>query len=252
MKNNKTIFTLIIFALFLNTIQAQNNSIKSETLVDEKGELLNADNYTVKNEIDNEEEIVKKFYYNKEGRLVFQRNYDFDGQLMYDNDGVAIYEFQHDATSNITEERYFDEDKYFYQLECSGAAMIKRKFDLKSRMIEIAFFIDAKRQIEYGTATIKFEYSDDGKTATEKHYDAEGEMIDFCAPIITFEYDNKGRIVKKTFKNIDEQVCGRFMEGDDSDVASIKYEYEGGKLKIQKAYNKDGQLIDTIEMDDEA
>lgn len=251
MKNYKTYFTLIIFSLFLNAIQAQN-SIKSEALVDEQGELLNADDYTVKNEIDNEQEIVKKLYYDKEGRLLFQRNYDFEGELMYDYDGVAIYEYQHDASSNVTEERYFDEDKYFYQLECSGAAVIKRKFDLKSRMIEIAFFADETRQIEFGTATIKFEYSDDGKTATERHYDSEGEMIDFCAPIVTFEYDEYGRIIKKIFKNTDEEVCGRFMEGEEDEVATIEYEYEGDQLKIQKAYNKDGKLIETIDMEDEA
>ena len=236
----------------MNIIQAQNTSIKSEALVNTKGELLNANDYTVKNEIDNEEEIVKKFYYDKKGRLVFQRNYDFEGVLMYDEDGVAIYEFQHDATSNVTEERYFDEDKYFYQLECSGAAMIKRKFDLKSRMIEISFYVDETRPIEYGTATIKFEYSDDGRTATEKHYDSDGEMIDFCAPIITLKYDEKGRIIKKIFKNTNEEVCGRFMEGEEDEVATIEYEYKGDKLTIQKAFNKDGELIDAIEMEDEA
>ncbi len=247
MKNLKTIITLIAFTLITYTIQAQKTSIKSETLVNEKGELLNAKSYTVKNKVDNEEEIVKKFYYDKDGRLAFQRNYDFEGQLMYDEDGVAIYEYQHDVSSNVTEERYFDEDKYFYQLECSGAAMIKRKFDLDSKMIEISFFINETMPIEFGIASIQFEYSDNGKTTTEKHYNSDGELIDFCAPIVTFEYDNKGRIIKQIFKNAKEEICGRFMEGEEDEVAMIEYVYEGSQLKIQKAFNKNGKLIDTIE-----
>ena len=237
-----TILTVALFLLVF-VMNAQPTFIKSDKYVDEHGDLL-TDDFTVKNEIDNENELVKKSYFDKEGRLVFQRNYDFEGRLMYDTEGVAIYEFQHDLNNNVTEERYFDEEKYYYQPNGVGAAMIKRQFDTEGRMIKVAFFADEERMIEFGTAFIKYEYTAAG-TAFEHHYDENAVLIDFCAPIILLEFDEENRIVKRTFMNPSKEMCGRFMDGDEDEVAVIEYEYYGDEI-TQKAYSITAKLIGTI------
>lgn len=246
MKQITQIFSLIIIALFtVVSASAQSQFTQSDKFVNAGGELID-ENLRIENVIDNDNEIVKKFYYDKEGRLVFQRNYGFDGELMYDMEGVAIYEYQHDSKDNVTEERYFDEEKYLYQPNQTGAALIKRKFNTKSQLLEISFFIDNDVMIEYGTATIKYEYKEDGNLAYEKHLDDKGNLVDFCAPIVLIEFDENDRVIKRSFMTSSKKVCGRFMDDDEDEVAVIEYEYISDSV-IQKAYNKDGKLLGTID-----
>lgn len=232
-----TALTLFI----LTGVSAQSNFTESDKFVNSGGEIIEG-NFTVKNIIDNDNEVVKKFYYDKEGRLAFQRNYDFEGKLMYDVEGVAIYEYQHDTKNNVTEERYFDEEKYFYQPNQTGAALIKRKFNTKSQLLEISFFVNQEIMIEYGTATIKYEYKEGGHLAYEKHLDDDGNLVDFCAPIVLIEFDENNRVIKRSFMTSSKKVCGRFMDDDEDEVAVIEYEYISDVV-IQKAYNKDGKLL---------
>ncbi|MGB0863564.1 MAG: hypothetical protein ACPG19_02990 [Saprospiraceae bacterium] len=246
MKSIIQIFSITIIAIFIvSSTYAQSEFTKSDKFVNEKGELIDG-NFTVENRIDNENEVVKKFYYDKEGRLAFQRNYDFEGNLMYDMEGVAIYEYQIDGKNNVTEERYFDEQKYFYQPNQIGAALIKRKFNRESQLLEISFFIDNETSIEYGTATIQYEYTENGSLAYERHLDDKGNLVDFCAPIVLIEFDGNNRVVKRSFMTSSKEVCGRFMDDDEDEVAVIEYEYLNDTV-VQKAYNKDGKLLETID-----
>ena len=167
--------------------------INSDKIVNLNGDLLdNTTAYTIKNDVDNEQEIVKKLYYDANGRLVFQRNYDFEGELMYDNDGIAVYEYIYDENGNVVEERFFDEEKAFFQLENIGAAKIKREFDDLGRMTAVSYYVADNQLIEDGTATIKIEYATDGMTGTERHFNAAGMLVDFCAPIIGLEFNTNG------------------------------------------------------------
>jgi hypothetical protein len=245
MKFNQNIFLIIALTIvFQTTIFCQ---INSDAFVSASGDLLANTPFTIKNEIENSQELVKKLYYDASGRLVFQRNYDFQGGLTYDNKGVAIYEYVYDEKNNIIEERYFDESKHFFQQENIGAAMIKRQFDAKNRVVEIKYFLAENVLLNNGTAQIKFEYAADGFTGMEKHFNAAGLLVDFCAPIVGLEFNTKGQVIRKTFMNSNQEPCGRFMDEDEDEVATIEYEYDGlGNVSLQRAFNKAGKLLGTI------
>lgn len=242
MKNLKNTIALIILTIACNTFAVAQ---LSDAFISNNGELSNND-FTVKNEVDNSQEIVKKFYYNADGHLVCQRNYDFESRLAYDERGVSIYEYQYDANNNITEERYFDEEKNYFKQESIGAAIIKRQFDTNNRVIEISYFLDEQTKLQFGTSSIKYNYSADGTSAIEKHFAPDGQLVDFCAPIVLVEFNGTGQIIKKTYQTSEQKTCGRFMDGDKDEVAVIMYEYDNGKLINQKAFNKEGKLIGEI------
>lgn len=245
MRENKTYAIILIFLCHSCFLMAQSNAIKSDAWVNNTGELINAGEFTVQNEVNNDLEIVTKSYFNAAGHLVCQRNYDFTGQLMYDDNGVAIYEYDY-KENKVVEERYFDENKELYRQENLGAAIIKREYNSNGDLVELAYYMDQNTMVQEGVATLKYEYSADRASADEKHYAANGQLIDYCAPIVTLEFDEQRRIIRKTFKNSNNEKCGRFFDNDASDVAVIEFEYNGDKLISQTAYDKNGQLIGTI------
>ena len=245
MKLNQTYLLTFTLVVVLQTVVCCQ--INSDSFVSHSGDLLENTAFTIKNEIDDEEELVKKMYFDESGRIVFQRNYDFNGELMYDNDGIAVYEFIYDEHNNIIEERYYDEDKNFFQQENIGPAMIKRQFNDEGRMTEIAYFVENGMALENGTALIKYEYSADGSTGMERHFNSKGTLIDFCAPIIGLEFDTEGLIIRKVYMDQNEQTCNRFMDGDEDEVSMIEYDYDGlGNISTQRAFNKNGKLLGTI------
>lgn len=238
------LFTLIFVAIFQTIAISQ---IQSDAFVSNTGELLANSAFTVKNNIDDTQELVKKMYYDADDRLVFQRNYDFEGVLMYDDNGIAIYEFDYDANNNIIEERYYDEEKNFFQRENIGAAVIKRKFSNEGKITEIAYFTENNIPLENGSAVIKYEYSNGGMHAIERHFNAKGMLVDFCAPIIALDFDTEGNIIRKVFMDNNEQACNRFMDEDENGVSMIEYEYDDlGNISLQRAFNKNGKLLGTI------
>jgi hypothetical protein len=245
MKLNQNYILAFTFAVVFQTVACCQ--INSDSFVSHSGDLLENTAFTIKNEINDEEELVTKMYFDESGRIVFQRNYDFNGELMYDNNGIAVYEFIYDEHNNIIEERYYDEEKNFFQQENIGAAMIKRQFNNEGRMTEIAYFIENGMPLEDGTALIKYEYSADGSTGMEKHFNSKGALVDFCAPIIGLEFDTEGQVVRKVYMNNNEEICNRFMDGDEDEVSMIEYDYDGlGNISTQRAFNKSGKLLGTI------
>lgn len=219
----------------------------SDKLVNANGDLIENASISIKNEVDNEQGIVKKTYYDNDGRLVFQRNYSFEGSLMYDENGIAVYEYQYDENGNISEERYFDEKKVAFRRENVGAAIIKRKFNAAGKVTKIAYFSAKDKPLENGVAAITFEYSADGMTGLEKHFNSAGLLVDFCAPIISLEFNSEGQIVRKIYMNNHEQICGRFMDEDENEVAMIEYNYDNlGDVVTQKAFTKDGKLLGVL------
>ncbi len=219
--------------------------VSSDAFVNNFGELTNSQ-YSVKNEIFTEEDLVKRFYFSNE-KLIAQRNYTVNGKLIDDEVGVAIYEYKYDDKGNLISIRYFDNEKKSFQMSYAGPAAIEYKYDDKNNRTEVTYYNAKNELLDLGTAIIKYEYDKEGKLTQEKHYDAEENLLSDMAPIIKYIYNNEGELVKQTFHNAKHELVTRFMDDDTEDIAYIAFEYAQKELKAKHFYNKEGELLGSEE-----
>lgn len=225
-------------------IEAQS-SITSDAFVNNFGELTNT-NYSVKNEIFSEEDLVKRFYFSN-NKLIAQRNYTVSGTLIDDEVGISIYEYKYDDNDNLVKISYFDNEKKAFQMSYAGPAAIEYKYDDKNNRTEVTYYNALYELLDLGTAIIKYKYDKTGKLTQEQHFDAEENLLSDMAPIIKYAYNNEGELIKQTFHNAKHELVTRFMDDDEEDIAYIAFEYAQKELKAKHFFNKEGRLLGSEE-----
>ena len=102
-------------------------------------------------------ELRHSFEYDEKGNLVRQTTFDKDGNLKAGYSDIAIYEYDFDTNNNEIEIRYIGEDKKPVQMEYTGPAIIKKKYDKKNRIIE-SRFLNGKGKLIKGFCRIEYDY----------------------------------------------------------------------------------------------
>lgn len=215
-------------------------TIKSDNFVNHQGVLTNI---LYNSEINVKgEDLVEHFYYNENGQMIAQRNYTLMGELIDDDFGVAIYEYDFDKNGNCIEIRYFDEEKEMFRTNFIGPALIRMDYDRYNRIIRVRYFLDDVSLIEDETAVIEYEYDEKGYLVEERLFDYDYLPLDYKAPIINYIYDESGKVVEQRFLDTKGNICNRFLEEDEDDFAIIKYVYQGDST-IPVLYDVKGQPV---------
>lgn len=232
----------LYFCIFDNP-EADNTtaSIPSDKLVNEYGDLLSAD-LRIENEVSTEADLVKRYYYDNE-KLVAQRNYTIDGELIGDEAGISIYEYEYNENKQITKITYFDEEKEAIQAAYAGPAMIQYEYDTNGNRTKASYFNKYYELLDLGVSIIEYTYDNENRLSLEKHFDASQNLVEETAPIIKYSYDNDGQMVQQSFLNSDHETVTRLMDDDDYDIARIAYEYEGEIISMMHYYNIKGELL---------
>lgn len=249
-------FTIICITLCAVTVQAQSYfcifdnpeatttatvTIVSDDIVNEYGDLVN-DTYRVENEINAEAELIKRFYY-KDNQLFAQRNYTLEGELIGDEAGISIYQYEYNSKGDFTKIEYFDEDKLAVQAAYVGPAMIQYEYDSKGNRTKASYFDKYHNLLDLGVSVIEYTYDNQNRLTLEKHYNAKEELVKETAPIIKYSYDDTGKMVQQSFLNSNNESVTRLMDDDDYDIARISYEYDGEEISMLYYYNSKGELL---------
>lgn len=216
-------------------------TILSDDIVNEFGDLV-TDDYRVENEVNSQAELIKRFYY-KENQLFAQRNYTLEGELIGDEAGIAIYQYEYNSKGDITKVEYFDEDKLATQAAYAGPAMIQYEYDTKGNRTKSTYFNKYHQLLDFGVSIIEYTYDNQERLTLEKHYNSKKELVNETAPIIQYSYDDNGKMVQQSFLNSEHETVTRLMDDDDYDIARIAYEYEGETISMMHYYNSKGELL---------
>lgn len=232
----------LYFCIFDNPeMKTATASIVSDEIVNEYGDLT-TDGYRVDNEVYADAEMIKRFYY-QNNQLFAQRNYTLEGELIGDEAGIAIYQYEYNAKGNLTKLEYFDEEKAAIQAAYAGPAMIQYKYDSKGNRIRASYFDKYHNLLDLGVSIIEYNYDSQNRLLLEKHFNAKEELVKETAPIIKYSYDDNGKMVQQSFLNSDHETVTRLMDDDDYDIARIAYEYEGEQISMMHYYNSKGELL---------
>lgn len=248
-------FAILLCTLFTVTIKAQiyycifdnpeivtaSATITSDDMVNEYGDLVQ-DNYRVENEVNAEAELIKRFYY-QDNQLFAQRNYTLEGELIGDEAGIAIYQYEYNSRGDITKIQYFDEEKKAIQAAYAGPAMIQYEYDENGNRIKASYFDKYYNPLDLGVSIIEYTYNEQNNLILEKHYDAQKELVKETAPIIKYTYDEHGKMIQQSFLNSNNESVTRLMDDDEYDIARILYEYNGEKVSMMHYYNIKGELL---------
>lgn len=247
-------FTVLGFIFCVTTAQAQLHcifdnpqadnvevNIPSDDFVNEYGDLTKG-KLVIENEVNVEADLVKRFYYNGK-QLVAQRNYTIDGELIGDEAGIAIYEYEFNSNDQITQIAYFDEEKEATQAAYAGPAMIKYEYDSNGNRTKASYFNKYYDLLDLGVSIIEYTYDNQNRLALEKHFNSEEKLVEGTAPIIKYSYDNNGQMIQQSFLNSENEIVTRLMDDDDYDIARIAYEYDGETISMMHYYNIKGELL---------
>ncbi|MFK7949857.1 MAG: hypothetical protein AB8G11_19865 [Saprospiraceae bacterium] len=230
------------FCVFDNPkMDVATTTIVSDDIVNQFGDLV-SDEYRVENEVNTDAELVKRFYY-KDSQLFAQRNYTLEGELIGDEAGIAIYQYEYNSIGDITKIEYFDEDKLAVQAAYAGPAMIQYVYDTKGNRTKATYFDKYHNLLDLGVSIIEYTFDNQNRLTLEKHYNAKEELVKETAPIIKYSYDDNGKMVQQSFLNSNNETVTRLMDDDDYDIARIAYEYEGETISMMHYYNSKGELL---------
>ena len=155
-------------------------AILGQTPEPKNDSIHNSNGQLIKLIFENENNVFKQAYetydYDEKGNLVRQTTFDKDGNLKAGYSDIAIYEYDFDTNNNEIEIRYIGEDKKPVQMEYTGPAIIKKKYDKKNRIIE-SRFLNGKGKLIKGFCRIEYDYDKKGNLSAEYHYDKKGKII---------------------------------------------------------------------------
>lgn len=145
--------------------------------------------------------------YNAEGRPMERGNYDASGNLLDNNDGVALvrttYTIYPDSTQII--ESYFDASGLAAEEKSSGAHQCQRTVDQRGFLLDESYFDATGAPTltnDSGTHERRYTYDDHGNQLSEEYFDTNGKPInqkglDFAR--VVYKYDNKNRVIEKAY-----------------------------------------------------
>ena len=243
------IYSIIIFFALATTSYAQDlvfgKSKEKPVEVSQNVDKfqINETEYYQKTELIDLETVEVKLF-DKEDRLAVKKIINAEGNLYYDEKGIAIYEYEYDNRNNVITVRYYDEFRMPYSINDAGPATIKKEYDTKDRLTKV-IYLDVQGELfsHGGASIVEYVYNEKNQVQEERRYLKLEVLIDYVAPIIRYKYDTENRIIEQTYYDKDGKSTAMMNDKtDDEDFAKIIFEYLGGQT-IPTFFNWKGKEI---------
>ena len=183
----------------------------------------------------------RRWKYDPTGAVIEIGNYDDKGDLLNDNDGVAIIRktstFYPDSTQTI--ESYFDASSLAAGEKSTGVHQRQRTFDKRGFLIDEAYFDSTGAPTTYVEPSVgdtrvherKLTIDDLGNIVEEQFFDVTGHAVDERGPEIAridYKYNAQNRVSEELFY------------GDDG---RPQINPQVGAAMVRQEYNDQGQIV---------
>jgi len=145
--------------------------------------------------------------YDAQGRPMERGNYDASGNLLNNDDGIALvrttYTLYPDSTQII--ESYFDASGLAAEEKSSGVHQRQHTLDRRGFLIDESYFDATGAPTETtddGVHERRYTYDDRGNELSESYFDVYGKPIDQKGPDfarVVYKYDDKNRVIEKAY-----------------------------------------------------
>jgi len=145
--------------------------------------------------------------YDAQNRPMERGNYDTSGNLLNNNEGVAIvrtiYTIYPDATQSI--ESYFDASGVAVEEKSSGAHQRQRALDPRGLLIDESYFDTTGAPTDShndGVHERRYTYDERGNELSESYFDADGKLVDHKTldfARVVYKYDDKNRVIEHSY-----------------------------------------------------
>jgi YD repeat-containing protein len=182
--------------------------------------------------------------YDVQGRVMERGNYDDAGNLLNNNDGIALirttYTYTVNPDSTLVIESYFDASGLATEEKSSGVHQRQRTFDARGLLLDEAYF-DATGAptvtTDDGVHERRYTYDDGGNELSESYFDADGKPTNQKGPDyakVVYKYDDKNRVIEKAYF------------GDDGTPQVL---HSLGAAVIRQEYDAQGNLVRRLFLD---
>jgi hypothetical protein len=218
---------------YVRTLDAHNRIISSRRMGLFGGAITDASGY-----------FERRWTYDELGHTVELANYDEHGNLLNDDNGVALirtsYTIYPDATQVI--ESYFDASSLATEEKRTGVHQRQRTFDTRGFLVDECYF-DATgaptTEQDDRVHERKFTFDDFGNLVVEEFFDVNGHPVDERGPDIAkivYKFNDRNRVFKISYFGDD----GTPQINPQVGAAMIREEYDS-QGNIDRSLYLDGQ-----------
>jgi hypothetical protein len=193
--------------------------------------------------------------YDADGDPMERGNYDSSGNLLNDNDGVALVRTINTIypDSTLIIQSYFDSSSLATEEKSTGVHQLQRTVDKRGLLLDEAYFdstgspIDSRDSDAHddGIHERRYTYDDRGNQLSESFFDDDGKPVDGRTPgyeyaQIVYKYDDKDRVIEKDYFGDDgtPQVLPQLG------AAIIRQDYDDqGNIVRRQFFNGQGQPV---------
>jgi hypothetical protein len=182
--------------------------------------------------------------YDAQGRPIERGNYDASGNLLNNNDGIALvrttYTLYPDSTQTI--ESYFDASGQAAEEKSTGIHQRQRTLDNRGMLLDEAYFDATGAPTDTDGDNVherRYSYDNCGNEITEEFYDINGKPVSQKGPDyakVVYKYDDKNRVIEKDYFGDDgaPQILPRLG------AAIVRQEYDAQGNMVRRQFF-DGQ-----------
>jgi hypothetical protein len=206
---------------------------------------------------DNNGFYERRWTYDATGHAIEIDNYDDNGQLLNDGDGVAIdrktYTFYQDSADDALEviESYFDASSLATAEKSTGVHQVQRVYDKRGFLVDESFYDSTGAPTSYlgvvgarnGTDEMgdtrvherKLTIDDRGNLVEEQYFDVNGRPVDKRGPEyarIDYKYNAENRIAEEIFYGDD----GKPQINPDVGAAMVRQEYDDKGFIVHQVF----------------
>jgi len=193
----------------------------------------------------------RRIVYDDQSRPIECSNYDSSGNLLNDNDGVAItrttYTLYPDSTQMV--ESYFDASGQAVGEKSTGVHQRQRTVDKRGFLLSEAYFdVDGSPilDLDHGVHEERYEYDERGNKQSESCFGVDGQLrnqktSDYAR--VVFRHDNRNRVSERAFFGDD----GTSQIALDVGAAIVRLEYDDqGNVTRRQFFDGKGNPVQSV------
>jgi hypothetical protein len=181
--------------------------------------------------------------YDLQGRTIERGNYDASGNLLNNNDGIALvrttYTLYPDSTQTI--ESYFDASGLAAEEKSTGVHQCQRSVDNRGFLTDESYFDETGAPAMTTDNNIherRYTFDDHGNQLAEEYFDTNDKPVNFKGvgyyARVVYKYDDKNRVIEQAYFGDDGNPQVPLKVG----AAVIRQEYdEQGNLVRQQFFD---------------
>lgn len=177
--------------------------------------------------------------YDTQGRPMERSNYDAAGNLLNNNEGVAvvrtIYTLDPDSTQSI--ESYFDSSGLAVEEKSSGVHELIRQIDKRGLLVDESY-LDVTGaptvDVESGIHERRYTFDDRGNELSEEFFGIDGKPADrqtFGFAKVVFKYDDKNRVIERAY--FGDDGTPQMLPNLGAAIVRLEYDDQGNVVRQQ-------------------